>query len=157
MKMRILIIFLTACILSTLVCCDTPSSQQEITQSEKNKGNADVVFVQAIEDSEGSWTFRVSVSHPDIGWDDYVDGWDVVLPDGTVIKPDSSANFTRILTHPHVDEQPFTRSQSGIMIPLEVSRVRVRAHDIVDGYGGQEIIVDLETGKGNGYKVERIP
>jgi hypothetical protein len=27
--------------------------------------------------------------------------------------------------------------------------------DIVDGYGGKEITIDLETEQGNGYEVER--
>jgi len=99
----------------------------------------------------------VTVSHPDKGWDDYADGWDVVALDSTVLKPNSSAKYTRILLHPHVDEQPFTRSQSGIVIPPGVTKVKVRAHDSVDGYGGQEIIVDLETSRGNGYELERLP
>ena len=43
--------------------------------------------------------------------------------------------------HPHVDEQPFTRSQRGIVIPPGVTQVRVRAHDLVDGFGGREVLV----------------
>jgi hypothetical protein len=35
-------------------------------------------------------------------------------------------------------------------------KVRVRAHDIVDGYGGNEIAVDLKTEKGIGYEVIRM-
>lgn len=132
------------------------SPRQENPEPKEGHGNADVEYVRAVENAEHSWTFQVTVRHPDEGWDDYADGWDVVTPDDTVLKPDSSAKYTRVLLHPHVNEQPFTRSQSGIIIPLGVTKVRVRAHDGVDGYGGQEIIVDLETGKGNGYKVERI-
>ena len=81
---------------------------------------------------------------------------DIVLPDGTVIKPDNTTEFTRTLLYPHVNEQPNTRSQSKIIIPEEVMKVRVRAHDIVDGYGGNEIAVDLKTEKGNGYEVIRM-
>jgi hypothetical protein len=80
-------------------------------------GNADVTFVRASQQADGTWTFSVTVSHPDTGWEDYADGWDVVLPDGSIVKPDPDSPFTRLLTHPHVDEQPFTRSQSGIAIP----------------------------------------
>ena len=132
------------------------SNEQPNLEDTKGKGNADVLFVKARENSDGSWTFDVTVSHPDTGWDDYADGWDVVLSDSTVIKPDSSAKFTRTLLHPHVDEQPFTRSQSRIVIPEGVIQVRIRAHDIVDGYGGKEITVDLTTEKGNGYEVLRL-
>ncbi|MEJ2757212.1 MAG: hypothetical protein P8046_01910 [Anaerolineales bacterium] len=117
--------------------------------------NANVNFVQAVEDVEGSWTFSVTVEHPDTGWDDYADGWDVVLPDGTVVKPDPEAAFTRVLTHPHENEQPFTRSQSGIMIPAEVNSVTVRAHDLVDGFGGREVVVYLNQPNGPNFSVER--
>jgi len=79
----------------------------------------------------------------------------VVLPDGTVLKPDPDSPFTRLLLHPHVGEQPFTRSQSGIVIPEGVSRVRVRAHDLVDGWGGREVVVDLNRPSGPGFEVER--
>ncbi len=37
--------------------------------------NADVLFVRAVQDPElNSWTFHVTVQHPDTGWDDYADG-----------------------------------------------------------------------------------
>jgi hypothetical protein len=53
-----------------------------------------------------------------------------------------------------VDEQPFTRSQSGIVIQEDITKVIARAHDIVDGFGGKEIIVDLEKDSGEGFEVE---
>lgn len=118
--------------------------------------NANVVFVRVEKDPEpNSWTFQVTVQHPDTGWDDYADGWDVVLPDGTVIKPDPDSPFTRLLLHPHQEEQPFTRSQRGILIPEEVTVVRVRAHDLVDGFGGEEIVVDLTQESGPAFKIIR--
>lgn len=126
------------------------------TGGKQGLGNADVEYVKAVENADRSWTFHVTIRHADKGWGDYADGWDVVMPDGTVLKPDSSIRYTRVLLHPHVDEQPFTRSQNGIVIPPGVSKVRVRAHDSVDGYGGQEIIVDFGTNKGNGYELERL-
>lgn len=119
--------------------------------------DADVLFVHAAQDPDGSWTFRVTVSHPDTGWDDYADGWDVVTPDGTVLKPNPGDAFTRVLLHPHENEQPFTRSQRGIVIPEEVTTVTVRAHDLVDGFGGREVQVDLEADSGPDFEVEREP
>lgn len=118
-------------------------------------GNADVVHVRAVEAADGTWTFHVTVAHPDTGWEDYADGWDVVAPDGVVIKPDPSSPFTRLLLHPHETEQPFTRSQSGIVLEAGVTGVRVRAHDLVDGYGGREVIVDLTQAQGPDFVVER--
>lgn len=118
-----------------------------------NKANADVEFVRAVK-QEDTWTFYVTARHPDTGWDDYADGWDVVLPNGTVILPDPAEPFTRLLLHPHETEQPFTRSQSGIRIPQGVTQVTVRAHDLVDGYGGAVIVVDLTQPSGIGFSVE---
>jgi hypothetical protein len=131
---------------------------------EERKGNADVLYVRAVQTSGSSgsqqgstWTFHVTVEHPDTGWQDYADGWDVLTPDGTVLKPDPESPFTRLLLHPHETEQPFTRSQSGIVIPPDVTQVRVRAHDLVDGFGGQEVSVDLSVPEGEGFEVETMP
>ncbi|UCC65752.1 MAG: hypothetical protein JSV36_13415 [Anaerolineae bacterium] len=120
-------------------------------------GNADVLHVRAVQGDDGTWTFYVTVQHPDTGWEDYADGWDVLTSDGLIIKPDPDTPFTRLLLHPHVDEQPFTRSQRGIAIPLDLTQVRVRAHDLVDGYGGREVIVDLTAASGPDFEVERQP
>jgi hypothetical protein len=116
-----------------------------------------VEYVRAVQGADGSWTFHVTVRHPDTGWEDYADGWDVLLPDGTAVKPDPKSRFTRLLLHPHETEQPFTRSQSGIVIPEGVSQVLVRAHDLVDGYGGRTVTVDLAAGSGPDFEVQRQP
>ena len=118
-------------------------------------GNADVLFVQALETEKGVWTFNVTVSHPDTGWKDYANGWDVVLPDNTVLKTTSKDEFTRVLWHPHETEQPFTRGQHGLKIPAGVEKIRVRAHDLVSGFGGKEIILDLSKTRGAHYTVRR--
>jgi hypothetical protein len=125
------------------------------TESANGGGNADVLSVRAVQDGDGTWTFHVTVQHPDTGWEDYADGWDVVTPDGTVLKPDTDSQFTRTLLHPHEAEQPFTRSQGGIEIPGGVTEVRVRAHDLVDGFGGQEVVVDLTAESGLNFEVVR--
>jgi hypothetical protein len=117
--------------------------------------NADVLYVKAVQAADTTWTFHVTVRHPDTGWEDYADGWDVLTSDGTVLKPDPDSPFTRLLLHPHVDEQPFTRSQSRIAIPPGVAQVRVRAHDLVDGYGGREVLVDLTVPSGPDFEVVR--
>lgn len=124
--------------------------------SAASAANADVVAVRAVETSANVWTFHVTVAHLDTGWEDYADGWDVVLPDGTVILPNPDDPFTRLLLHPHENEQPFTRSQAGIAIPAEVTQVTVRAHDLVAGWGGQEVVVDLTVASGDLFTVERV-
>ena len=117
--------------------------------------NADVLFVKAKQSADGTWRFDVTVAHPDTGWDDYADGWDVVLPDGSVVKVNPTDRFTRLLVHPHETEQPFTRSQSGIRIPADVTTVTVRAHDLVDGWGGKTVAVDLSQSSGEGFEVQK--
>jgi hypothetical protein len=113
--------------LSTATDTSEPRPSSSSTQS---AGNADVLFVQAVQAADESWTFNVTVQHPDTGWEDYADGWDILALNGMVLKPDAESQFTRTLLHPHVDEQPVTRSQSGIVIPPDVTKVRVRAHDL---------------------------
>ena len=127
----------------------------EVATSTMDSANADVEFVRAVRSADGTWTFHVTVRHPDTGWEDYADGWDVVLPDGAVVKPDPASPFTRLLTHPHETEQPFIRSQSGIVVPSVVTTVTVRAHDLVDGWGGREVVVDLSAASGPDFEVQR--
>jgi hypothetical protein len=98
-------------------------------------GEADVVRIE-VDKSGSSYSFDVSVQHSDEGWQHYTDKWDIVGPNGKILA-------TRVLYHPHVSEQPFTRSLSGIEIGTGISSVIVRAHDLVHGYGGQEMTVEL--------------
>ena len=89
-------------------------------------GEAEVVGAKATW-SGGSWRFDVTLKHADTGWEHYADAWRVLGPDGTVYG-------TRTLYHPHVDEQPFTRSLSGVAIPDSVSTVQIQAKDSVHGW-----------------------
>ena len=99
-------------------------------------GKADVTAVKVTPEKEGSYHFEVTVSHDDEGWDHYADSWEVKDSEGTVYG-------TRTLHHPHVSEQPFTRSLSGVEIPTEVKEVTVRAHDSVHLYGGKTVTVTI--------------
>ena len=99
-------------------------------------GEADVVDVTVSEQGDGVFRFDVTVAHDDTGWDHYADRWEVVAPDGTILG-------TRTLLHPHENEQPFTRSLSGVAIPPDIDTVTVRAHDSVHGLGGAEMTVPL--------------
>jgi hypothetical protein len=47
------------------------------------------------------------------------------------------------LAHDHADEQPFTRTQTGVAIPEAVTRVEVEGRDSVNGYGGATARVDV--------------
>jgi hypothetical protein len=130
--------------------CATPTTLPTATSGPADEPVtfADVLFVLATIKPDGSWTFEVTVQHEDTGWEHYADRWEVLTLDGEVLA-------TRVLAHPHVEEQPFTRSQSGIVIPEGVNEVRVRAHDLVHGYGGREVIVDLTLEQGEDFEVMR--
>jgi len=103
-------------------------------------GEVKVLRVKATETSENLWNFSVTVRHKDKGWKHYADKWEVLSPEGDIIA-------TRVLAHPHVDEQPFTRSLSGVKIPEGLTEVIIRAHDSIHGYGDRQMRVDLMTGE----------
>ncbi len=100
-------------------------------------GEADVVGATARQGADGRWDFSVTVRHADAGWDHYADRWDVLSPDGAVLG-------SRKLLHPHDNEQPFTRSLTGVSVPEGVTRVILRAHDTVHGLGGAEFSLELD-------------
>jgi hypothetical protein len=99
-------------------------------------GEADILAVEVTRDADGSYRFDVTVQHADTGWEHYADAFEVLAPDGTVLG-------TRTLLHPHVDEQPFTRSLAGVSISDGITQVIARARDSVHGYAGSELTVAL--------------
>jgi hypothetical protein len=130
---------------------DTPipaPTEAPPTQSNPDLNFAQVVFVSAKQNSGGLWQFDTTVRHNDEGWDHYADAWQVVDLDGNLLAE-------RVLLHPHETEQPFTRSQSSIEIPAEMTQVIVQAKCNVHGFGGQEILVDLTANNGENFEVNR--
>jgi len=99
-------------------------------------GEAEVTQVQVIRTGPGLYRISVSVLHQDKGWDHYADAWEVLAPDGRILA-------TRTLYHPHVDEQPFTRSLDKVKIPADIRQVEVRAHCSDHTYGGKTETVSL--------------
>lgn len=95
-----------------------------------------------------TWHVSTTLRHGDTGWDHYADAWRVVDSAGKELGK-------RVLYHPHEDEQPFTRSQSGIGIPEDVTVVFVEAHDKKHGWNNQRVRVDLSRSKGKYYRVRR--
>lgn len=92
--------------------------------------------VKVVANSNGStWSFAVTLEHGDTGWDHYADGWGVFAPDGTELG-------YRVLAHPHVNEQPFTRSLQGVSIPAEIDTIIIRPNDLVHG-NGPDFLVTL--------------
>lgn len=100
---------------------------------------ADDATIEAAEAraSGDAWSFSVTLRHGDTGWDDYADGWRVVLADGTVLG-------TRVLYHPHVEEQPFTRALGGVEIPAGTEQVFIEARTNTHGWGKARLAVSLK-------------
>ena len=105
-----------------------------------------VRYVAAVQAADGTWRFDVTVEHNDEGWDHYADAWQVIDP------RDMQIIAERVLAHPHDNEQPFTRSQSGIRIPDGLTTVIVRARCTQHGFGEQTVLVDF-TAEGELYDV----
>lgn len=96
-------------------------------------GCADVVEA-TIDVSGNGYRVSATILSSDTGWEKYADAWEVRAPDGTVLG-------TRILAHPHVDEQPFTRSLNDVEIPTGVDNVEIIARDLVAGFCGETVSV----------------
>jgi hypothetical protein len=99
-------------------------------------GPPEVVDVGVSASADGTYRFDVTVRHEDEGWEHYADRFEVLTDDGVVLG-------TRVLHHPHDNEQPFTRSLSGVEIGPDLGQVRIRAHDSVHGYGEGQVSVAI--------------
>ena len=98
-------------------------------------GEVDVVGATIESLGGGKFRINATLEHADEGWDHYANRWDVIDESGTVIG-------SRELLHPHVNEQPFTRSLS-LSIPEGVKKVVIEANDSVHETGGKTFELDV--------------
>ena len=98
--------------------------------------DAAVIERAAAQKTGETWRFDVTVSHGDTGWDDYADGWRIESTGGAELG-------MRVLHHPHVNEQPFTRSLSGVSIPEGTDSVRIRVRTNVEGWSEDSFEISL--------------
>lgn len=89
-----------------------------------------IVKVKALCDENKICRFDVTLQHEDKGWEHFANKWEIYTPDNKLIA-------TRTLFHPHVKEQPFTRSLAKVKIPTDLKTVIIKAHDNVHGYSSQ--------------------
>lgn len=115
--------------ISTLLIIITFSTQS-------SAGGADVIDASAMRESNGRYTVSATILHKDEGWKHYVNRFEVLTPDGKLIG-------ARYLGHPHVNEQPFTRSATSVNVPEGINEIRIRAHDNVHGFSGKEFTLKL--------------
>jgi hypothetical protein len=98
-------------------------------------GDADVTNV-VVHQRNGLYDLDVTIRSKDTGWERYADRIEALGPDGTVLG-------TRVLEHPHEDEQPFTRDLYEMRVPAGIVRVTVRAHFKPTGFDGAAMTVPL--------------
>ena len=128
-----------AVVLVTASCTSSVEEGQTaptvVVSTSQIAGCADVVAA-TIESSGDTYRLSATILSADTGWDKYADAWDVRGPDGTVLG-------TRILAHPHVDEQPFTRSLNDVEISAGVTHVEIAARDSEAGFCGDTVSVTV--------------
>ncbi|CAM4337036.1 hypothetical protein [Zobellia nedashkovskayae] len=122
------------------LCCSTDKEKMLAAESGAASFLSDKAGVigVTISGKENSYTFDTTVQSPDTGCDQYADWWEVIDLKGNLI-------YRRILTHSHVDEQPFSRSGTGI--PLEKNaQVYIRVHINSLGYASEVQKGSVENG-----------
>ncbi len=103
-------------------------------------GEPSVLDATARANANGTYSISATIFHKDEGWKHYADKFEVLGNDGTVLA-------TRILYHPHVDEQPFTRSISNVTVPVGATSVVIRSHDLIHGNGSRTFALNLPRRK----------
>lgn len=98
-------------------------------------GQVEIVSAK-VEPGKDGYRFQVTLRHADSGWQHYANVWRVRAPDGTLLGE-------RTLYHPHVDEQPFTRSLAGVRIPPATDYVEIEAGDSVHGISPRRLRLHL--------------
>ncbi len=95
--------------------------------------------------TSGLWSIKVTLKHDDASWKHYADDWRIVDEKGNILAD-------RILVHPHINEQPFTRGLNNVKIPSNIKTVFIEAHDKVHGWSKNRLKVNLDDIK-NGHLI----
>ncbi len=101
---------------------------KEMAMQQLNTGVAEVTNV-TVSGDENSYTLSVTIKSPDTGCTQYADWWEVFDLAGNLI-------YRRILTHSHVNEQPFTRSGGPVEIASDLE-IYIRVHMNNSGYSNK--------------------
>jgi len=111
-------------------------------------GKVKILAAEFTSSGDNQWSVSVTLKHNDTGWNHYADNWQVVDGEGNVLGD-------RVLYHPHVGEQPFTRSLDNVKIPEGTTTVYIKAHDKVHGWMPDRLTVDLDKASDGHLRVER--
>ena len=143
MKYLYFLLLMTATITNACNSDNSEPLNNEINTIMTNKDMATIISVTT-SGSENNYTFRVGISSPDTGCEQYADWWEVITEEGILI-------YRRILAHSHVNEQPFIRSGGTINITKK-QVVIIRAHMNTSGYG----VIAFKGSIENGFKTTSL-
>lgn len=118
--------FFCLCLVTFLLlsCSENENISQDVFQEDTAK----ITNVECT-GQPNNYTMNVTIESPDTGCEQYADWWEVLTVDSVLL-------YRRILTHSHVDEQPFSRSGGIVDVGADDS-IYVRAHMNNLGYGTQ--------------------
>ena len=122
-----------------LACGSDAGSVPDPEQNDPTEDALEAVVTEVIiTGSEGSFQFNVTIKSPDTGCEQYANWWEVLSIDGKLL-------YRRILTHSHVNEQPFSRSGGPVSIS-DTDSIFVRGHMHPFGYGTNAFTGSIQTG-----------
>ena len=121
-----------------------PSADDELEDSVQEEFNqvpggpvADVVSVE-VTGNPNEYRFSVGIASADEGCHQYADWWEILTENGQLV-------YRRVLSHSHVNEQPFVRSGGPVAIGADTVVV-VRSHMHPGGYGGRVMRGTVRSG-----------
>lgn len=129
--------FKYVCVSISMICTVACTINEQTFVSTQVEDQAKVVGVECT-GQPNNYTLDVTIESPDLGCEQYADWWEVLNRDSLLI-------YRRILTHSHVDEQPFTRSGGVVNVGAD-DFIYVRAHMNNLGYGSQVFSGNVRDG-----------
>ena len=114
----------------------TADATRTVSSEQAGQQFPDILSAELVPGAGDSYDVVVTVSSPYDTPERYADGWRVLAPDGSVLG-------THTLLHDHAGEQPFTRTQRGLVVPPDVDEVTIEGRDLVHGYGGGTVVVSV--------------
>lgn len=106
-------------------------------------GEADVEDAIVKKTRDDIYHISVTLRHDDTGWEHYANRWEALETGCADTEKECKVLATRVLYHPHVSEQPFTRSLGDVKIPAGIKKITLRGHDLVHGYGGKTMDIEV--------------
>lgn len=91
-----------------------------------------------LEPQGDAWRLSATLSSPYDTPERYADAFRARSEDGTELG-------VRELAHDHANEQPFTRSLTGLNIPNDVARITIEGRDQEYGWGGDTVELEVPS------------